>query len=93
MSVDVSGQHSVRNRSIGIQIPPAVGFQLKCLFVDWMEIAETKVLSDLDRLRNRKDVKIGREEWIAVGICLMRLLLVYRDLVLYYSSFDQTGVY
>jgi hypothetical protein len=91
MYSDSSSKWSYSDKESGIMISGSARFQLKNVLINGLEATEPEVLAALDKLRNRKDVKIGRQQWIVVGICLMRLILVYRDLVLYYSTCAESG--
>jgi hypothetical protein len=79
---DLSGNWSDNERQRGVDVSDEVHAQLVFIALTGIEDAEKSVLGSLDRLR--KEMKIGRLEWIAVGVCLMRLLLVYRDVALRY---------
>ncbi|KAH6665564.1 hypothetical protein B0J14DRAFT_660735 [Halenospora varia] len=81
---DVSGDWSDRERERGVDVSDEVYAQLVVIALAGIEEAEEFVLEILDKLRN--EMKIGQLEWVAVGICLMRLLLVYRDQALRYAN-------
>jgi hypothetical protein len=81
---DLSGNWSDKERERGVDVSDEVLAQLVLIALDGIEEAEKLVLGSLDKLR--KEMEIGRLEWVAVGICLMRLLLVYRDLTLRYVN-------
>jgi hypothetical protein len=85
-----SSTWSEEDKDRGAEVSDEVHTQLVSIAMSGIEAAETQVLSKLDKLRNesgkvQKDMGIGRLEWIAVGVCLMRLLLVYRDHTLRYA--------
>lgn len=81
---DLSGNWSDKDRERGVDVSDEVLAQLVDIELTGIEDAEKSVLGNLDKLR--KETKIGRLEWIAVAVCLMRLLLVYRDLTLRYVN-------
>jgi hypothetical protein len=87
---DSSSTWSEEDKDRGAEVSDEVHTQLVSIAMSGIEVAETQVLSKLDKLRNesgkvQKDMGIGRLEWIVVGVCLMRLLLVYRDQTLRYA--------
>jgi hypothetical protein len=81
---DLSGDWSDKDRERGVDVSDEVLAQLMHIALAGIENAEKSVLGSLDRLR--KEMEIGRLEWVAVGVCLMRILLIYRDLTLRYVN-------
>ncbi|KAF4635632.1 hypothetical protein G7Y89_g2465 [Cudoniella acicularis] len=81
---DRSRAWSSQERERGVDVSDEVYAQVVIIALTGIEEAEEFVLGSLDQFRN--EMKIGKLEWVAVGICLMRLLLVYRDLALRYAN-------